>query len=109
MAGAPEGNQNAAKAKQWSAAIERALDRLGDPTINPDVPHERSPRMKAYDRLADSFILKVAESDLGFFKEFGDRMEGKSAQSMTLAGDPEKPLIQRIERTIIDSTKPPDT
>jgi len=25
MAGAPQGNQNAAKAKRWTAAIERAL------------------------------------------------------------------------------------
>ncbi len=89
---APEGNQNAAKAKQWSAAIERALDRLGDPTINPDLPFERSPRMKAYDTLADKFVLKVAESDLGFFREFGDRIDGKAKQQTEISGPDGSPV-----------------
>lgn len=85
--GAPNGNQNAAKAKQWQAAIERALDRLGDPTINPDVPLERSPRMKAYDMLADKFVAETMAADLGYFREFGDRIDGKASQSIEHSGD----------------------
>lgn len=79
---APIGNQNAAKAKQWSAAIERALERRGDPSINPDFPLERSAKMKGFDELADKFIASVALSDISFFREFGDRIDGKPAQEV---------------------------
>jgi hypothetical protein len=100
---APLGNQNAAKAKQWSAAIERALDRLGDPTINPDVPIERSPRMKAYDMLADKFVAGVNGADLAYFREFGDRMDGKPAQTVDLGNKDGEPFaLQKIERVIVD-------
>lgn len=81
---APIGNQNAAKAKVWTAAIERALERRGEPATNPDQPIERTPKMKALDELAEKFIAKMeAESDLGFFREFGDRLEGKPSQAIT--------------------------
>jgi hypothetical protein len=95
---APLGNQNAAKAKQWSAAIERALERMGDPSVDPDQPVERTPKMKALDTLADQFVAKIAaDQDLGFYKEFADRLDGKPAQA--IIGDPENPLqtVQRIE------------
>ena len=83
--GAPIGNQNAARAKQWQAAIERALERLGDPSINPDIPISRAPRAKALDAVADAFVAKMmADKDLAFFKEFGDRLDGKAAQSLDL-------------------------
>jgi len=88
--GAPAGNQNAAKAKQWTAAIERALERLGDPSIDPDQPVARTPKMKALDELAETFV-KAAQAGpsyqkgdpwLGVVKEFGDRLEGKSPQAI---------------------------
>jgi hypothetical protein len=88
MAGAPLGNQNAAKAKQWSAAIERALERRGEPSINPDQPVARTPRMKALDELADKFVTAAMAGPsyekgdpwLGVVKEFGDRMDGRPSQ-----------------------------
>lgn len=82
MAGAPLGNRNAAKAKVWHAAIMRALER-------------RKPadeRIKAIDELADKLIDLVAAGDLPALKEFGDRLDGKPAQSVTVAGDEENPL-----------------
>lgn len=101
MAGAPLGNQNAAKAKQWSAAIERAIERLGDSSINPDHPHERSPRVKGLDLLADEFVAKVRDGGIPGFSEMGDRLEGKPKQVIT--GDPDSPLaIELIERSIVD-------
>jgi hypothetical protein len=75
--GAPVGNQNAAKAKVWHAAIMRALER-------------RKPadeRVKAIDELADKLLELVAKGDLGALKEFGDRLDGKPAQAVTVAGD----------------------
>lgn len=99
---APLGNKNAAKAKHWSAAIERALERLADPTINPDEPVERSPKMKGLDMLADKFVASVSEGDLGFFKEFGDRFDGKPKQQMEISGDDENPLrIEKIVREVV--------
>lgn len=78
--GAPVGNRNAAKAKVWHAAIMRALER-------------RKPadeRIKAIDELADKLLELVAAGDLAALKEFGDRLDGKPAQ--TIAGDPDNPL-----------------
>ena len=81
MAGAPRGNQNAAKAKVWRAAIERALERRSI---------SRADGIKEIDALADK-LVEMAYSDLSAIKEFGDRMDGKPAQ--TLAGDPDSPLV----------------
>lgn len=103
MAGAPLGNQNAAKAKQWAAAIERALERRGDPSIVPDHPIERSPRAKALDELADLFIAKSSEPGLGFFKEFGDRMDGKPSQQIDLGNAGGEPFSAKIIREIINA------
>lgn len=83
MAGAPKGNQNAAKAKVWSAAIERALERR---------TASRTDGIKEIDALAEKLLELVAAGDLPALKEFGDRMEGKPAQ--TLAGDPDRPLFR---------------
>lgn len=76
MAGAPVGNQNAAKAKVWTAAIERALER-------------RKPadeRIKAIDELADKLLEKCAAGDLAALQELGNRLEGKPAQPVTGEG-----------------------
>ena len=95
MAGAPLGNQNAAKAKVWHAAIMRALDKRG-----------AGDRVKALDELAGKLLDLVATGDLQALKEFGDRLDGKPAQ--TIAGDPDAPLevIQRVERTIVRANAP---
>lgn len=82
MAGAPLGNQNAAKAKVWHAAIMRALERR----------KPANERIAAIDELADKLLDLVAAGDLPALKEFGDRMDGKAAQSVTVSGDDEKPL-----------------
>lgn len=88
--GAPAGNQNAAKAKMWSAAIHRALEKRG-----------AGDKLKALDELAEKLLVNCDQGDLAALKEFGDRIEGKPAQ--VIAGDSENPLnvINRIERAII--------
>ena len=74
--GAPVGNQNAAKAKVWQAAILRALDKRsgGD-------------RAKSLDELAEKLLAKCDECDMQALKEVGDRLDGKPAQ--TIGGDPD--------------------
>lgn len=71
--GAPRGNQNAAKAKVWSAAIERALERR---TVS------RTDGLKEIDALADLLIVMCWEKDLAAFQELGNRLEGKPAQAI---------------------------
>lgn len=85
--GAPLGNENSGKGKRWSAALERAVERMADPTIDPDVPLERNAFMRGIDDLADRFIAATRASDLGYFKEFGDRIEGKPHQTVGHSGD----------------------
>jgi hypothetical protein len=75
--GAPTGNQNAARAKVWRSAIERALER-------------RKPlreRLKAIDDLADALLDKALTGDLAALQEFGNRMDGKPAQSLHVTSE----------------------
>ena len=69
--GAPVGNQNSAKAKVWTSAIERALDN-----------RSRGDRKKALDELAEKLLLKCEEGDLSALIELGNRLEGKAHQSI---------------------------
>ncbi len=88
--GAPAGNQNAAKAKKWSAAIERALCRRYGKAL-----------ADALDDLADKFIAAVEQGDLAAFKEFGDRMEGKPAQSLEHSGPDGGPIPAKVEVELV--------
>lgn len=101
--GAPEGNQNAAKGKRWAAAIERALARKA---TGETAPADVSDLMRGVDAAADAFVAQMfADKDLGYFKELGDRMDGKPSQSLDLGSDPDRPLINKIVREIV---RPPN-
>mgnify|MGYP001597584329 CR=1 FL=1 len=89
MAGAPIGNQNAAKAKIWHGAIMRALRN-----------RSRTDALEALDELAEKLLEKVAEGDLPALKEFGDRLDGKPAQAIT-GPEGEALEIRVIERVIV--------
>lgn len=87
--GAPIGNQNASKAKRWSAAIERAVEAYPNP---PDVTG-CTPLMIGLNNAAHQFVHKMMiEGDVAFFREFGDRIEGKVAQQTILSGDADNPV-----------------
>ncbi len=79
--GAPIGNQNAANAKVWKAAIERALDKRG-----------AGDRKLAIDALAEKLLQKCDEADMAALREFGDRIEGKPAQ--VIVGDADAPAVK---------------
>ena len=72
---APEGNRNAAKAKVWSAAIDRALEKRGPS------------KMAALAALAEKLLQKCDAGDVVALKELGDRVEGKVAQSLEHTGN----------------------
>ena len=93
MAGAPLGNQNAARAKIWRAAIVRALEKRSQSRVD---------GIKEIDALAERLLDLVATGDLGALKEFGDRMDGKPAQA--IVGDEDSPPIQ--VQGLIDLVRP---
>ena len=97
--GAPFGNKNGAKGKLWSAAIERALERWAD--VRPKDEPGRSERVIALDKAADLFVANLEKNDIGWFKELGDRMDGKAAQAIQLSGDEDNPVMV-VERRIVD-------
>ncbi len=72
---APLGNQNAAKAKVWTAAVERALS-----------ARSALDRRDALEACANALIGKALEGDMTALKELGDRLEGKPAQAVSLSG-----------------------
>ncbi len=73
MAGAPQGNTNAAKGKRWSNAIDTALAK-----------RSKSDAQAALVELAEKLILAAEDGDAWALKELGDRIDGKAAQSMDI-------------------------
>lgn len=99
--GAPLGNQNAAKGKRWAAAVERALARK---VTGEAAPTDVSDTMRGVDAAADLFVAQMfADKDLGYFKELGDRLDGKPAQALTVGNDPDSggEFVTRIVREIV--------
>lgn len=89
------GNQYAAKAKQWSLAIERAV------AAWPDAPKgEFSGYVSGLNSLAHEFVKKIyADKDIAFFREIGDRLDGKPAQTVDVGNKDgeEFKTVSRIE------------
>jgi hypothetical protein len=84
--GAPLGNQNAARGRRWAHAIERAVDAWPERAVSLEVN-------KGIDAMAYAFVAKmVADQDLGFYREFGDRLDGKPAQA--IVGDSDFDPVQ---------------
>lgn len=95
--GAPKGNDNAAKGREWRQAIQRALSRYSAKE------GDRRPSYRAgLDKIADELVKAAAQADRWAIEEIGNRADGKPAQSVTVAGDEDKPLmIQKIERVLV--------
>lgn len=90
--GAPIGNKNASKNRDWSDAIRRALAR-------------RSGSVEGgLNALADQFLEAVAQGDLAAFKELGDRVEGKAAQTTILEGSEDNPIVTKEARFVSPTT-----
>lgn len=67
--------------KIWRNAIMLAIKRASDDGTTPHL-----------DNLARKLIEKAGDGDITALKEIGDRLDGKAAQSVTVAGDPENPV-----------------
>ncbi len=84
--GAPFGNQNASK--QWRKSLEKALARLGGTDVDSGLA-----------MIADKVVSAAVAGDKDAWKDIADRLDGRPAQSVTLAGDEDNPVrtISRIE------------
>lgn len=92
--GAPLGNKNAAKGHAWSEAIKRIIEAWpASPT-----KEGKSNYIIGLEAMAYLFVQKMIDSkDISFFKEFGDRLEGKPAQTVDLGNsDPERGLVVSV-------------
>jgi 23S rRNA pseudoU1915 N3-methylase RlmH len=82
MAGAPIGNNNAAKTKAWDAALRRAI------------AQDNTERLRA---AAEQLLTLASQGEQWAIRELADRLDGKSHQSVGI-GDPDgNPLVARIE------------
>jgi len=80
MAGAPEGNQNAAKSRRlFSSAIKRLLT-------------QRPERAEA---LAEKLVVLAEAGEQWAFKELLDRVDGKSPQALVGGDEDDNPISIR--------------
>lgn len=84
--GAPLGNSNANRGREWTAALRRAMAHRGDGDY-------RQTLLK----IAAAVVDKAIEGDKDAWKEIAEREDGKSVQ--TLAGDKDAPLTVVINST----------
>jgi hypothetical protein len=73
--GAPIGNQRAAKGKEWFDALRKECV-----------------QRKALEALAKVVVDKALSGERWAVEEIGNRLDGKPAQSLTVAGDADNPL-----------------
>lgn len=76
MAGAPIGNQNAAKGRLWNLAINKALRK-----------RSKSEQLEELEAIADQLIDLAKSGDMQALKELGDRMDGKPTQTIAGTGE----------------------
>ena len=84
--GGQPGNQNARNGKRWRHAIERAVDAWPERAVSLEVN-------RGIDNAAFAFVARMMETqDIAFFREFGDRLDGKPAQA--IVGDDQMPPVR---------------
>jgi hypothetical protein len=87
-AGAPKGNTNATKSRPWTDALARAM------------ASDNGARLR---KGAEILLDKIAEGDTQAMQIYADRMEGKAAQSVTVAGDADNPLTSVLDASKLTS------
>lgn len=83
--GAPVGNQNGAKAKEWAQSLQRAMARRAEGDFRVTLAE-----------IADVVVGKALDGDKDAWREIADRMDGKTAQAVTVGGDAENPIQAHI-------------
>lgn len=86
--GAPEGNQNAKKGRDWTQAIRKAL-----------AHYSGEGATAGMEKLARKLIEAAENGDAWALKELGDRIEGKPSQTvdMKLTQTPHEDALKMLE------------
>lgn len=79
--------------KFWSEAVRLAVYR--------ETEGDDGKKAKRINLIADKLCRMALAGDMAAIKEIGERLDGKPAQAQILQGDPEAPIIHRIERAIV--------
>lgn len=75
---APKGNRNAAKAKEWEAAIRHALNNYETSSIK---------RGLALREIAKNVVQAALQGEWRAIEEIGNRLDGKAPQSVDVSGE----------------------
>ena len=95
LGGAPIGNDNAKKGKEFLSALRRALARKASATDY----------RRGLDEIADRLVTAGYASEMWAIKEIADREDGKAKQQTEITGEEGGPVVARIERVIVDKPK----
>lgn len=100
MAGAPKGNRNSAKGREWAAAIERVLRTYEN-------KRRKISKGQALERIAVTVLEEALDGGFWAIQEIGNRLDGKPAQSIDFTDHTpnarelsDEQLLERIERAI---------
>ena len=86
---APLGNTNAKKSKRWMEALNRALARASNDSID-----------KGLDKIADTVVAAAIAGDKDAWQEVANRQDGKVAQAI-IGGDEGDPAVKTISEVIL--------
>ena len=78
MAGAPIGNHNARKTKDWSDQLRRALEKYSSGEVVPGT---------ALAKIAEKVVERAIAGDTYAITEIGNRLDGKPHQSLDVVAD----------------------
>lgn len=81
MAGAPKGNNNAAKGRQFKDALRKAL---------------KSDGVDKLPKIAETLVNKAIEGEQWAVQEVANRLDGRPAQEVALTGEDGGPLKAQI-------------
>lgn len=82
--GAQQGNKNAAKGKDWEAAIRYAILNYTNDEVK---------RGQALKRIANKLVEQALEGNKDAWQEIGNRLDGKPAQAVELSGNNGDPIV----------------
>ena len=85
MAGAPEGNKNAARGAECRQALKRALSRKSTKTYR-----------EGLDLVMDEYVSAACEGESWAIRDMIDRLDGKPVQAVELGGPDGEPLQAQL-------------
>jgi len=81
--GGQPGNNNAGKGKPWREALDQALKQYKTDEIKAKT---------ALHKIATKVVERALGGDKDAWQEIGNRLDGRPAQSVEVAGDPDRPI-----------------